>query len=135
GCRMLEGRAFVKRGRAAGGAGGHYCGTRGKVENCQVGVFAGYPPRHGSALVDKRLSLPEVWWTDAYAARRTRCNVPEELTFQSKPQLAAAMLEAMAHEGLLRFKYVGADCLDCDSTGFLHAVDVWVGVTTLLAHP
>jgi hypothetical protein len=41
--------------------------------------------------VDKRLFLPEVWWTDAYAARRARCNVPAELTFQSKPALAAAM--------------------------------------------
>ena len=61
--------------------------------------------------MDKRLFLPAVWWTDAYAARRTRCNVPDELTFQSKPQLAAAMLEAMAHEGLLPFKYIVADCL------------------------
>ena len=66
-------------------------GVLGKVENCQVGVFAGYASRKGYALVDKRLFLPEVWWTDAYAARRARCNVPAELTFQSKPALAAAM--------------------------------------------
>jgi hypothetical protein len=79
-----------------------YCGTLGKVENCQVGVFAGYASRHGYALVDKRLFLPEVWWTDAYAARRTRCNVPEALTLQSKPQLAAAMLQAIAQEGPYR---------------------------------
>jgi hypothetical protein len=29
------------------------------VENCQVGVFAGYASRQGYALVDKRLFLPE----------------------------------------------------------------------------
>ena len=78
-----------------------YCGPLGKVENCQVGVFAGYASRHGYALVDKRLFLPEVWWTDAYATRRTKCNVPDELMFQSKPQLAAAMLQGIVREGLL----------------------------------
>jgi SRSO17 transposase len=105
------------------------------VENCQVGVFAGYASRHGYVLVDKRLFLPEVWWTDAYAARRIRCNVPAELTFQSKPQLAAAMLETIAHEGLLPFKYIVADCLYGNSPTFLDAVDACVGITALVAIP
>jgi SRSO17 transposase len=85
--------------------------------------------------VDKRLFLPEVWWTDVYAARRTRGNVPAELTFQSKPQLAAAMLEAIAHEGLLPFKYIVADCLYGNSPTFLDAVDACVGRTALVAIP
>src|SRR5437870_6475401 len=81
------------------------------VENCQVGVVAAYASRQGYALVDKRLFLPDAWFTDAYAARRTTCHLPNELCFQSKPQLAATMLQAIAHEGLLPFKYVVADCL------------------------
>jgi SRSO17 transposase len=85
--------------------------------------------------VDKRLFLPEGWWTDAYAARRTRCNVPAALTLQSKPQLAAAMLEAIAHEGLLPFKYIVADCLYGNSPTFLDAVDACVGRTALVAIP
>ena len=135
GVLMFDETGFVKKGKDSVGVARQYCGTLGKVENCQVGVFAGYASRHGYALVDKRLFLPEVWWTDAYAARRTRCNVPEELTFQSKPQLAAAMLEAMAHEGLLPFKYVVADCLYGNSPDFLDAVDACVGVTTFVAIP
>src|SRR5919199_3062835 len=131
GVLMFDESAFVKKGKDSAGVARQYCGTLGKVENCQVGVFAGYASRHGYALVDKRLFLPEVWWTDAYAARRTRCNVPTELTFQSKPQLAAAMLAAMAHEGLLPCKYVVADCLYGKSPDFLDAVDACVGVTTL----
>jgi SRSO17 transposase len=91
--------------------------------------------RHGYALVDKRLFLPEAWFTDAYAARRTKCQVPDELRWQSKPQLAAAMLQAMAHEGLLPFKYVVADCLYGNSPDFLDAVDACVGVTTFVAIP
>jgi SRSO17 transposase len=98
-------------------------------------VFAGYASRHGYALVDKRLFLPEVWFTEAYAARRTTCNVPRELAFQSKPQLAAAMLHALRQETLLPFKYIVADCLYGNSPDFLHAMDTCVGVTTFVAIP
>jgi SRSO17 transposase len=59
--------------------------------------------------------------------------VPDALRFQSKPQLAAAMLQAMAREGLLPFKYVVADCLYGNSPDFLDAVDACVGVTALVA--
>jgi SRSO17 transposase len=135
GVLMFDETGFVKKGKDSVGVARQYCGTLGKVENCQVGVFAGYASRHGYALVDKRLFLPEVWWTDAYAARRTRCNVPDELTFQSKPQLAAAMLEAIVHEGLLPFKYIVADCLYGNSPTFLDAVDACVGRTALVAIP
>jgi SRSO17 transposase len=112
-----------------------YCGTLGKVENCQVGVFAGYASRQGYALVDKRLFLPEAWLTDVYAARRVRCQVPTEVTFQSKPQLAAAMLQAVAHDGLLPFKYLVADCLYGNSPDFWDAVEACVGVTAFVATP
>ena len=135
GVLMFDETGFVKKGKDSVGVARQYCGTLGKVENCQVGVFAGYASRHGYALVDKRLFLPEVWWTDAYAARRTRCNVPDELTLQSKPQLAAAMLEAIAPEGLLPFKYIVADCLYGHSPTFLDAVDACVGRTALVAIP
>ena len=98
GVLMFDETGFVKKGKDSVGVARQYCGTLGKVENGQVGVFAGYASRHGYALVDKRLFLPEVWFTEAYAARRTTCNVPGELTFQSKPQLAAAMLQALRQE-------------------------------------
>jgi len=135
GVLMFDETGFVKKGKDSVGVARQYCGTLGKVENCQVGVFAGYASRHGYALVDKRLFLPEVWWTDAYAARRARCNVPAELTFHSKPALAAAMLEAIAHEGLLPFKYIVADCLYGNSPTFLDAIDACVGITAFVAIP
>ena len=135
GVLMFDETGFVKKGKDSVGVARQYCGTLGKVEHCQVGVFAGSASRHGYALVDKRLFLPEAWWTDAYAARRARCNVPAELTFQSKPALAAAMLEAMAHEGLLPCKYIVADCLYGNSPTFLDAIDACVGSTAFVAIP
>jgi SRSO17 transposase len=135
GVLMFDETGFVKKGQESVGVARQYCGTLGKVENCQVGVFAGYASRHGYALVDKRLFLPEEWFSDAYATRRTTCHVPQDLTFQRKPQLAAAMLHALRQEGLLPFKYVVADCLYGNSPDFLDAVDACVGVTTFVAIP
>src|ERR1700704_5099951 len=76
GVLMFDETGFVKKGQESVGVARQYCGTLGKVENGQVGVFAGYASRHGYALVDKRLFLPEAWCTDAYAARRTTCQGP-----------------------------------------------------------
>ena len=135
GVLMFDETGFVKKGRDSVGVARQYCGALGKVENCQVGVFAGYASRHGYALVDKRLFLPEAWCTDAYATRRTKCQVPTDLTLQSKPQLAAAMLRHMVHEGLLPFRYIVADCLYGNSPVFLDAVDACVGITALVAIP
>ena len=58
---MVDESGFVKKGNDAAGVAWQYCGTLGKVENWQVGVFAGYASRQGYALVDQRLFLPEVW--------------------------------------------------------------------------
>jgi SRSO17 transposase len=67
GVLMFDETGFVKKGKDSVGVARQYCGSLGKVENCQVGVFAGYASRHGYALVDKRLFLPEVWWSEEYA--------------------------------------------------------------------
>src|SRR4030095_14156615 len=65
GILMFDETGFVKKGKASAGGARHYGGPRGKVENCQVGVFAGYASRQGYALVDKRLFVPEGWLTEA----------------------------------------------------------------------
>ena len=73
-----------------------------------MGVFAAYASRQGYALVDKRLFLPEPWFTDPYQARRTKCKLPDEMAWQSKPQLAVAMVQHLYRAGVLPFKYVVA---------------------------
>ena len=51
--------SFPKRGAHSVGVKRQWCSHRGKVDNCQVGVFMGYVSRHDHALLDFRLSL--VW--------------------------------------------------------------------------
>src|SRR5207245_2252548 len=108
---MGDESCFVKKGMESVGVARQYCGSLGKVENCQVGVFAAYASRHGYALVDKRLFMPETWFGEDYAERRHKCHVPEELRFHTKSQWAAEMVTAIRGEGRLPFKYVGSSAL------------------------
>src|SRR5512138_1481190 len=51
--------SFPKRGRHSVGVKRQWCSHRGKVDNCQVGVFMGYVSRRDHAWLDVRLSLPQ----------------------------------------------------------------------------
>jgi SRSO17 transposase len=135
GILMIDETGFAKKGRDSVGVARQYCGTLGKVENCQVGVFAGYASRQGYALVDKRLFLPESWFTEAYAIGRAKCAVPAEMTFQTKPQLAATMVQALSAAGILPFRYIVADCLYGNSPEFWAACEACVGTVAFVAIP
>jgi SRSO17 transposase len=50
--------AIVKKGTCSAGVGLQYSGLTGRLENCQVGVFAAYASPTGCALVDRELYVP-----------------------------------------------------------------------------
>jgi SRSO17 transposase len=68
-----------KRGTHSVGVKRQWCGHRGKVDNCQVGVFMGYVSDDDHALLDFRLYLPEEWARDKQ--RRQDCHVPPEIRY------------------------------------------------------
>ena len=70
---VLDETGFVKKGTKSVGVQRQYSGTAGRIENCQIGVFLGYASRHGHALIDRALYLPEVWANDP--ARRGAAGV------------------------------------------------------------
>jgi SRSO17 transposase len=84
--------SFPKRGTHSVGVKRQWCGHRGKVDNCQVGVFMGYVSRHDHALLDFRLSLPADWARDAQ--RRQACHVPEDVRYQTRHEQCLEMLAA-----------------------------------------
>jgi SRSO17 transposase len=88
--------SFPKRGAHSVGVKRQWCGHRGKVDNCQVGVFMGYVSRHGHALLDFRLSLPQDWARDAQ--RRQACHVPEDVRYQTRHEQCLEMLAAWSHQ-------------------------------------
>jgi len=132
GVTIFDESGFVKKGNESAGVARQYCGSIGKVENSQVGVFAGYASRHGYALVDKRLYIPEVWFDEDHKEKRKKVVLPDDLTFKTKPQLAAEMLENIIKEGTLPFKYVVADSVYGDSDDFIKPVEAHVGIVYLV---
>src|SRR3712207_7860749 len=71
-----------RRGPSRSGYTTSVLGTAGRIENCQIGVFLGYASRHGHALIDRALYLPEVWANDP--ARRGAAGVPADTAFRSE---------------------------------------------------
>ena len=132
---MVDESGFAKKGKDSVGVARQYCGSLGKVDNCQVGVFTGYASRQGYALVDKRLFLPAPWFTEDYASQRAKCGLPKALTFQSKPHLAAAMVRELYDAGVIPFRYLVADCLYGNRPEFWAACEACVGTVAFVAIP
>jgi len=123
GAIIFDESGFIKKGQDSIGVARQYCGTAGKVDNCQVGVFAAYVSEQGYALIDKRLFIPKKWFTDAYFERRRKCKLPKEAVFRTKPQLAVEMLGDIVQQDALPFKYVLTDSLYGISPEFIEAVE------------
>ena len=100
---VIDGSGFVKRGGESVGVQRQWCGRLGKEENCQVGVFLLGATPAGNALLDHQLYLPEPWANDA--ARRKKTRVPAEIPFQTKPEIAAALVA----RSTVGFDWVTAD--------------------------
>jgi SRSO17 transposase len=83
--------SFPKRGTHSVGVKRQWCGHRGKVDNCQVGVFMGYVSRRDHALLDFRLSLPQDWARDE--PRRAACHVPSEVQYHTRHEQCLEMLD------------------------------------------
>src|SRR5436190_3898627 len=88
---VLDESGLPKRGRHSAGVARQYCGRTGRVENCQVGVFASYVTPLGHALIDRELYLPEDWCADL--PRRQAAHIPDSVTFATKPELAQRLVE------------------------------------------
>lgn len=110
---------FAKKGTKSVGVKRQYSGTLGRVDNCQVGVFANdYSPK-GHTLIDRRLFLPEEWVEDD--DRREEAGVPEGVVFRSKPELALEMVQTAITEQI-PLHWVGGDSVYGDSPTFVQGV-------------
>jgi SRSO17 transposase len=110
---VLDETGFIKKGRKSVGVQRQYSGTAGRIENCQIGVFLGYASRHGHALIDRALYLPERWAGDR--ERRHAAGVPEAVSFATKPKLGCWMLERAFAAGVPCAFVVGDSVYGADS--------------------
>lgn len=83
---IVDDTGIPKKGKHSVGVTRQYCGEIGKQDNCQVSVTLSVASDHASLPIAFRLYLPEPWANDE--ARRRQAGIPEDVTFQTKPQIA-----------------------------------------------
>lgn len=106
-CLLLDESAFAKKGTKSVGVARQWSGRQGKVDNCQVAVFACLAQEASSTLIDTRLYLPREWTNDP--ERCLKAGVPRhEAAFKSKADLAVEMVLGARNNGV-RFSWVGVD--------------------------
>lgn len=113
---------FLKKGKESVGVLRQYCGEAGKTENCQSGVFVGYSSKKGYGLLTSQLYMPETWFSEAYDERRQFNLVPSDLEFQTKPQIALAIIHKIAATGLFPAKWIGCDATFGSDRNFLKSL-------------
>jgi len=84
---IVDDTGIKKDGRHSPGVKRQYSGTLGKIGNCQITVSVHAAGERGTAPLGWALYLPEEWCMDA--ERRRKAKIPQALSFQTKPQLAA----------------------------------------------
>ena len=91
---IVDDTGFPKKGPHSVGVTRQYCGQVGKQENCRIAVSLSVASWDSSLPIAYRLYLPKDWAEDA--ARREKAEVPEEIEFQTKPEIALDQIRAAA---------------------------------------
>jgi SRSO17 transposase len=89
---IVDDTGFPKKGKHSVGVTRQYCGQVGKQENCRIAVSLSVATWNSSLPIAYRLYLPKEWAEDT--ERRERAEVPEEVEFQTKPEIAVDQIRA-----------------------------------------
>jgi SRSO17 transposase len=120
-CLIIDESGFAKKGRHSAGVGRQWNGRLGKVDNCQVGVFAALARGTAVTLIAGRLYLPADWVKD-----RKRCvaaGIPEEdWIFLSKCEIALKQVREARAAGV-DFAWTCIDGGYGKDPAFLRALD------------
>jgi SRSO17 transposase len=89
---IIDDTGFPKKGKHSVGVARQYCGQLGKQDNCQVAVSLSVANEGASLPIAWRLYVPEIWLDDL--ERRQKAKIPDEIVFQTKPQIAIDQIRA-----------------------------------------
>ncbi|MER9216284.1 IS701 family transposase [Mesorhizobium sp. M0663] len=115
---IVDDTGFPKKGKHSVGVARQYCGQLGKQDcsatigerprshvdcraaqdNCQVAVSLSVANDTASLPIAYRLYLPQAWADDP--ERRKKANVPGDVVFQTKPQIALEQIKAAKARGV-----------------------------------
>ena len=120
---IVDDTGIPKDGRHSPGVKGQYSGTLGKIGNCQIAVSLHAVGAAGTLPLGWALYLPEEWCADS--ERRRKAKIPAGVVFETKPRLAASLIEQSAGWEIPQAPIL-ADCAYGDDSGYrtrLHALE------------
>ena len=97
---IVDDTGFPKKGSHSVGVARQYCGQLGKQDNCRVAVSLSVATSNASLPIAYQLYLPESWTNDKQ--RRRKAGVPEQIEFQTKPQIAITQIRRAVEEDVPR---------------------------------
>ncbi|HEX9119850.1 MAG TPA: IS701 family transposase [Terriglobales bacterium] len=118
---IVDDTGFPKKGTHSVGVTRQYCGQLGKQENCRVAVSVSLATEQASLPVAYRLYLPEIW-APQDPARRKPAGIPQEVRFQTKPEMALDQIRLLVEEDVPRAAVL-ADAAYGNDTGFREGLE------------
>jgi len=122
---LIDKSVHRKKGKQSVGVGRQYCGTIGKVDNCQVAGYTALSIEKYYGLIDTALYLPEDWTSNEARCKKAGIRpmpVGVERVCKSKVELALDIIKRQKELGTW-FHYVGADGLYGNSYHFQREID------------
>ena len=105
---IIDESSVQKKGYASAGVKRQYCGSLGKIENCQVGVFLAYATSTQTCLIGRNLYLPEKDWCED-SERCDEAGIPQDKrNFKTKAKLALELVD-QAIQNQINFSFVHMD--------------------------
>jgi SRSO17 transposase len=121
-CLIIDESGIAKKGRESAGVAHQYCGSTGKNDNCQVGVFAALCCGTLVSIIKSKLYLPKCWTSDK--KRMEKAGVPNEhRPYKSKIEMTLEMILDVKNRLKIPFQWVVFDAFygrDLDLLGKLH---------------
>jgi SRSO17 transposase len=140
---VLDESADEKSGGHSAGTRRQYNGRLGKVDLCQVGVFAALVTPQAWLWVEGELYLPESWFEADQAQLRRKVGIPAQQKFQTKPEIAWELVQRVRQRGV-PFQAVAMDdlygrnvalCQQLDEAGIEYYGDVPANTVVYLDCP
>lgn len=104
---LLDESSHIKKGEESVGVSRQYSGQLGKVENCQIAVYAALSVQPFYTLIDTELYLPQSWIDVPVKCKKA--GVPKDrIVHKTKGNLALEIIKRQIALGT-RFDWVGGD--------------------------
>lgn len=95
---IIDDTSFAKSGRDSVGVQRQYCGSLGKVANCQVVVSLTAATEKSHLPIDMQLYLPQSWLSSP--SKRAQARIPEDVRFATKIEIALDLIARALADGV-----------------------------------